>query len=124
MRLEGILAGTVGPITLEPSSVYEELAALSAADAAVVLDRLAESNLAGVKHLGSFLQGIIRRVASEGSADFTACLDMLPRTVRKSCAKLVEDGRLQKGDLESRIATLLRVCACFLGCCRIAACKC
>ena len=110
--MESILAGTVGPTTLEPSSVYEELGALSAADAAVVLDRFAESNLAGVKHLGQFLQGIVRRVASEGSADFTTCLDMLPRPLRNSCAKMIEAGRLRKGDLESRIATLLRVCAC------------
>ena len=111
-RLEGILAGTVGAIVLEPSSVYEELAALSAADASAVLDRFAESNLAGVKNPGSFLQGIVRRVAAEGSADLTTCLGSLPRPLRNSFARLMEEGRLRKGDVESRVATQLRVRYC------------
>ena len=107
--MDSILAGSVGPITLEPSSVYEELGALSAGDASAVLDRFAESNLAGVKNPGSFLQGIVRRVAQEGSSDLTTSLGMLARPLQKAFARLMEEGRLRKGDLESRVAQQLRV---------------
>lgn len=104
VRLDELLAGT----TLEPS-VYAELGALGAQEQTAVLDRLAEANLAAIKNPGSFLQGIVRRVAAEGSADLTQCLDMLSRPLRDAFTRLLDAGRLRKGDLESRVATQLRV---------------
>lgn len=97
--------------------MYAELGALSAEDAAAVLDRFAESNLSNVKNPGSFLTGIIRRISAEGSDDLMNCLNKLSRPLQKSLTRLMDDGRLRKGDLESRVATQLRVRACFNLCC-------
>ncbi len=44
----------------------------------------------------------------EGSADLTHSLDMLPRPLRTVFLRLMDEGRLRKGDLESRVATTLR----------------
>ena len=74
-----------------------------------MLDRFEEANLDKITNLGAFLTGIARRVAAEGSADLTRCLDMLPRPLRHTLGKMMDDGRLKKGDLESRVATALRV---------------
>lgn len=45
---------------------------------------------------------------AEGSADLFNMLDDLPRSVRKAFEALEADGRLRKGDLESRVAHALR----------------
>jgi hypothetical protein len=89
--------------------VYAEIDEMRAEDAEAVLARLEEVNLSKVTNTSSFLSSIVRRVKDEGSSDLTRCLDVLPRPLRHSFMRLMDEGRLRKGDLESRVATALRV---------------
>jgi hypothetical protein len=94
------------------AKVLDEIDDMRIEDAEAVLARLEEVNLAKVTNTTSFLSSIVRRVKEEGSSDLTRCLDQLPRPLRNSLMRLMDEGRLRKGDLESRVATALRVRAC------------
>ena len=89
--------------------VYDEIERLRPDDAEAVLARFEEANLSKITNTGAFLTGIVRRVSEEGSSDLTRCIDALPRQLRNSFLRLMDEGRLKKGDLESRVATALRV---------------
>ncbi|KAK9836169.1 hypothetical protein WJX81_006506 [Elliptochloris bilobata] len=71
------------------------------ADQAV--ERFCEANFARISNKSGFLMGIIRRVQEDGPGGGNVDLDILPRSVRYRLRDLLDDGRLKKDDIDSRM---------------------
>ncbi|CAK0787513.1 hypothetical protein CVIRNUC_010733 [Coccomyxa viridis] len=86
----------------------EDLAADLGDDAALAaVDRFAEANFSRITNKSGFLMGIIRRVQEDGPNRGNVDLDILPRSVRYRLKDVIDEGRINKLDIDARMLKAL-----------------
>jgi len=90
--------------------MYDAMNELSDSDAVTVMDRFGEKDLRYINNKKGFIMAIIRRVTTEGDNDndLISSMNDLPREVKAILEDQIERKKLRKGDLENRVAHVLR----------------